>query len=76
MKLSKDSTLFLGQLRQDAKFRHVMRDLGQMRPIIPAYVPQDSQEANQHLLEQIKFESGRRAGFDAIYRFLTGDVNG
>lgn len=76
MKLSNDATLFLGQLRQDAKFRHVMRDLGKLRPVVPEYQPQASQEANQHLLEQIKFESGRRAGFDAIYRFLTGDVNG
>lgn len=76
MKLSKDATLFLGQLRNDQKFRHVMRELKSLRPVIPAYQPQVSQEANQQLLEQIKFDSGQVKGFDSIYRFLTGDVNG
>lgn len=76
MKLTSDGKLFLGQLRQDPKFKHVLRELQQLRPVIQSYRPQSSQEANQQLMEEIKYDSGRQAGFDLIYRFLTGELNG
>ena len=73
MKLSNDTKLFLGQLRAEPKFKHVMKELVALRPVIPAFSPQDSQEANQHLLEQIKYDAGRKAGFDLVFLLLTGE---
>ena len=50
-----------------------MKEMKERRPVLPRYQPQATSEANQELLEKIKFETGRQDGFDLIYLILTGE---
>lgn len=73
MKLTDNGKTWLAALRNDPKFLQVTKELKALRPVIPQFHPQASQEANNELLEQIKFISGKQVGFDLIYSFLTGE---
>ena len=57
---------YLKQLKADAAFREAMKEVLAMRPIVPDYSPGID-------LEEIKFKTGERKGFDLIYLYLTGD---
>lgn len=64
---------WLVELRNDPKFRQVLKEFKEHRPVIPVYEPQSTSEATQELLERIKFETGVQKGFDLIYLLLTGE---
>jgi hypothetical protein len=73
VKLSDEAQVILKELRVNPLFKGAMRELLQARPVVPEYKPGQSQEENSSLLETIKYESGRKAGFDWMYFLLTGD---
>lgn len=66
---------FLQELRLNPLFKEAMKEIYKSRPVVPAYKPGQSQEESISLLERIKYESGRKEGFDLIYLLLTGDRN-
>lgn len=49
-----------------------MEEIWTMRPIIPDYVPQDTRDKTENLMERIKFESAKRFGFDLLFHVLAG----
>jgi hypothetical protein len=53
-------------------FQAVMADMATLKPVVPDYRPQGSVEANNALMEDIKYKSGLRDGFDTLYRALVG----
>ena len=65
---------FLQELRLSPLFKSAMQEIKKFRPVVPAYQP-GSPEEIESLLERVKYESGRLAGFDLIYLVLTGDRN-
>lgn len=50
-----------------------MKEFKELRPVVPQYEPQATSEANQELIERIKFSHGMRKGFDLIFQQLTGE---
>ncbi len=66
---------FLNELRENPIFQAAVKELNKFRPIVPKYKPGQSSEENSSLLEVIKYESGRKEGFDLLYLLLTGDRN-
>jgi hypothetical protein len=67
---------FLKELFVHPLYKGAMQEINQMlRPVVPAFRPSQSQEENFSLLERIKYESGRKEGFDLLYLHLTGDRN-
>lgn len=64
---------WLAEIRNDPKFKQVMKELKTLRPVVPQYEPQQTSEASQELLERIKFAHGMRKGFDLIYLQFTGE---
>lgn len=65
----------LSELRENPLFQKAIGELKKFRPVVPAYKPGQSLEENASLIERIKYESGRREGFDLLYLILTGDRN-
>lgn len=63
---------FLAQLRHEPMFHAVVKEIKTFRPVVPGFAPGASEET-YHLLERIKYESGRRAGFDLAMQYLTGE---
>jgi hypothetical protein len=66
---------FLQELRINKLFHASMKEISKHRPVVPAYKPGQSREEADSLMERIKFESGRKEGFDLLYLLLTGDRN-
>lgn len=66
---------FLQELRLNPLFKEAMKEVQKFRPVVPAYKPCQSREEADSLMERIKYESGRKEGFDLIYLVLTGDRN-
>jgi len=64
---------FILQLRINPLFREWLKELQQTRPVVPKYVPGESTMETEALLERIKYESGRREGFDLMYLLLSGE---
>jgi len=64
---------FILQLRINPLFREWLKELQQARPVVPKYVPGESTMETEALLERIKYESGRREGFDLMYLLLSGE---
>jgi len=62
----------LKQLQESPDFQVVMDSMKQFRPVIPAYRPDSTTEADRALIEQIKYQSGRQDGFDLLFKFLVG----
>lgn len=62
----------LTQLRESNDFQVIMEGLISQRPIIPDYSPQKTRDETDNLIERIKYSSAHRAGFDFLYRALTG----
>lgn len=54
-------------------FLELLKEIDQQRPVVPNYRPAESSEDERALLERIKFESGRQAGFDLFRLYLTGE---
>jgi hypothetical protein len=75
VQFSNDAKLFLGQLKGDPKYRLVMKELKQLRPVVPAYKPQETRDSEAQLIEQIKYSTALQQGFDNLYRALTGERN-
>jgi hypothetical protein len=65
--------VFLQELRINPFFKEAMKEVLKRRPVVPAYQPCQSREEADSLMERIKYESGRKEGFDLIYLLLTGD---
>lgn len=60
-------------LRESHDFQVIMeQEMWKHRPVIPEYVPQDTRDKTENLVERIKFESAKRLGFDTLYRALLG----
>jgi hypothetical protein len=64
---------WLAEIRNDPKFKQVMKEIRQLRPPVSKYRPQISQEANSELVERIKYESGKQDGFDLVFLLFTGE---
>lgn len=62
----------LAQLRMEPGFQMIMDDMKKRRPVVPEFAPQESRDANEVLLEQIKAESYKRQGFDLLFKLLIG----
>lgn len=71
--MTPDAKRWLIEIKNDPKFKQVIREFKEFRPVIPHYKPQVSLEASAQLMEQIKYESARQDGFDLIYARLTGE---
>lgn len=59
-------------LRDVPEFRAVMNSMLLHRPIVPAYRPQATADAQQMHVEDIKFQSAKQEGFDLLFLALTG----
>lgn len=64
---------FLARLRLEPLFFDVLKEIDKQRPVVPSYQPTESGEEERALLERIKYESGRQAGFDLFRLYLTGE---
>lgn len=62
----------LKQLQEDVNFQAIMSDVLKHRPVVPDYTPQATRDETENLMERIKYHSANRAGFDMLYRILTG----
>lgn len=62
----------LRTLRESESFQQIMKGLVDKRPVIPDYQPQASRDETENLIERIKYYSAHRAGFDLLFRLLTG----
>ena len=60
------------QLREDVNFKAIMEEMLKKRPVIPEYQPQDTMDKTQNVIEQIKFSTAQRSGFDLLYTNLMG----
>ena len=63
---------FVVALRDSDVFRSAMREVLELRPVVPAYRPCKSAEEEQQLLARIKFEAGAVQGFDMLWAALVG----
>jgi hypothetical protein len=61
----------LRTLNQNPEFQAVMGELKKHRPIVPEFKLQKTRDAQEQLLDQIKFQSGRKEGFDFLFSLLT-----
>lgn len=73
-KLSDSSAVMLQELMVNPIFKGLMQELKALQPVVPSYKPGTPQEVEM-LFEQIRFESGRKEGFDLLYLVLTGERN-
>ena len=62
----------LKQLRETREFQEIMDAMHKSRPVVPAYRPAGSMEANNAVIEELKYQSGRQDGFDLLFKLLTG----
>lgn len=74
--MNEHTKAFLAITRENPLFKDMVNEFRKLGPVVPKYTPQASTEANEQLLERIKFESGRKEGFDLLLLFLTGEKNG
>jgi hypothetical protein len=74
--LSPQVKAFMAELIVNPIYKKAMQEISEMtRPVVPSFKPGMNQEENFSLLERIKYESGRKEGFDLLYLRLTGDRN-
>lgn len=66
------NNVLLTQLRESQDFQQIMDEMVKLRPIIPDYMPQQTRDATENLIERVKYSSAHRAGFDLLYQALTG----
>jgi hypothetical protein len=71
--LTNNGKVWLAELRNNPKFKQVMKEFKELRPVVPQYEPQSSAEATAELIEKIKFSTGMKKGFDLIFQHLTGE---
>jgi hypothetical protein len=62
----------LKQLRESENFQAIMREIVKNRPVIAEYRPQSTRDETENLIEQIKYETAKRSGFDLLYTLLSG----
>jgi hypothetical protein len=65
---------YIARLRMDPLFQQWAKEISEARPVVPSYVP-GTPEETQTLVEQIKFDTGRRDGFDLAMLHITGGRN-
>ena len=68
--MSKD---LIKQLQESHDFQVIMAEMLKMRPVIPDYVPQETRDKTENLMERIKYQSAMRMGFDLLFSALTGN---
>lgn len=74
--LSPEHKAFMSTIIVNPLFKGAMREIyQQLRPVVPVFKPGQSREEDFALLERIKFETGRKDGFDLFYFHLTGERN-
>lgn len=64
----------LKQLRESPEFMAVMEEMLKFRPVVPDYTPQATMDETDNVIERVKYHSAQRAGFDLLYRNLTGNL--
>lgn len=62
----------LNELRKNPEFQAVLDDALKHRPVIPAFVICGTKDEQDMVIEQIKYHTARRNGFDFLYQHLTG----
>ena len=65
--------VFVQQVTANPLWKEWIVHLQKQRPVVPKYRPGLTSEETAGLLEQIKYESGRRDGFDHLLLHLTGE---
>jgi hypothetical protein len=53
------------------EFQAVIEEAKKHRPIVPEFKIQKTRDDQEQLLDQIKFQTGRKEGFDFLLRLLT-----
>jgi hypothetical protein len=62
----------LNEVRKSPEFQAVMDEALKHRPVVPAFVICDTKDAQEMVIENIKFQTARQNGFDFLYQFLVG----
>jgi hypothetical protein len=62
----------LKQLRESPEFQTIMLEVLRLRPIVSEYAPQATVDETTNLIERIKYDMARRAGYDLLYSILMG----
>lgn len=66
--------VLLKHYQADTGLRQLLKEIrAENYPLLKQWKPQESNEENMRLLEEIKFSSAQQQGFDLLYRFLTGE---
>lgn len=64
--------VLLNHYRGDPNFRQLMKELLANRPVVPTWKPQETQDGNAKVIEDIKFASALQQGWDLLYATLYG----
>lgn len=62
----------LASFRENHNFQQLMRSIHPHRPIVPTWKPQDTRDANEKLIEDIKYASAFQQGWDLLYATIMG----
>lgn len=62
----------LKSIRENKEFQAVMEEALKMRPVIPAFSICRTKDEQDMVVENIKFYTAMRQGFDALHQYLTG----
>lgn len=58
--------------RDSPEFKAVMEDAWKQRPVIPAFSICRTKDEQDMVVENIKYYTAMRQGFDLLYQYLTG----
>ena len=62
----------LKALRENPEFKAVMEDLTKHRPIVPAFSICRTKDEQDMVIENIKFYTALKQGWDSLFTLLTG----
>lgn len=62
----------LDGLRKNKEFQAVTQDMLKHRPLIPAFAICKTKDEQEMVVENIKYHTAMRNGFDLLYQLLTG----
>jgi hypothetical protein len=62
----------LRAVRENPEFKQVMEDSLKMRPVIPAFSICKTKDEQDMVVENLKYFTAMRQGFDNLHQYLTG----
>lgn len=66
-------TDLLEAIRKDEKFRAVMKEALSKRPVVPDFSLARTKDEQEMIIENLKFATALKQGFDVLYVYLTGN---